>query len=142
MMTRFGGEACQMVIELTEAGYDTMKGGQRLLHVWQGCTLAISVKDVQDHDKRASMHYYGCCCVRDEHHWLRGECSATRDAEGWSLCDPTLRCDHCGTVMTDAQDGNSQWSDTALAAGTTTPMSFMYKACCDDFEQACGGGQA
>jgi hypothetical protein len=88
------------------------------------------------------MHYYGCCCVRDEPHGLRGECSATRDAEGRFLCAPTLRCDHCSAVMTDAQDGNSQWSDTSLAAGTTTPMSFTHKACCDDFEQARGGGQA
>ena len=44
--------------------------------------------------------------------------------------------------MTDAQDGNSQRSNTALAEGTTTPMSFTHKACCDDFEQARGGGQA
>ena len=41
------GEACQMVIDLTEEGCDTIDGGQRLLHVWQGCTLAISVEEVQ-----------------------------------------------------------------------------------------------
>jgi hypothetical protein len=131
-----------MVIDLTEEGCDTIDGGQRLLHFWQGCTLSISVEEVHDHDNRASMYYYGCCFVRDEHHWLRGGGYATRDADGRSLCDPTLRCDHCGAVMTDTQDGNSQWSDAALAADTTTPMSFTHKACCDAFEQARGGGQA
>ena len=44
--------------------------------------------------------------------------------------------------MTDTQDGNSQWSDAALAADTTTPMSCTHKACCDAFAQARGGGQA
>ena len=44
--------------------------------------------------------------------------------------------------MTDTQDGNSPWSDAALAADTTTPMSCTHKACCDAFAQARGGGQA
>jgi hypothetical protein len=44
--------------------------------------------------------------------------------------------------MTDAQDGHAQGSDTALAAGTTTPMSCTPKAYCDAFAQARGGGQA
>ena len=68
--------------------------------------------------------------------------SAPRDAEGRSIGDPTLRGNHCGAVMMDAQDGHAQGSDTALAAGTTTPMSCTPKAYCDAFAQARGGGQA
>jgi len=45
-------------------------------------------------------------------------------------------------VITDAQDGHAQASDTALAAGTTTPMSRTPKAYCDAFAQVRGGGQA
>jgi hypothetical protein len=57
-----------MVSDLTAAGCATMDSGQRRLPVWQGGTLSVSVKDAQDHDKRVSMHYDGCWCVRDEHH--------------------------------------------------------------------------
>jgi len=62
------GESCQMVSDLTAEDWATMESGQRRLHVWQGGTLSISVKDAQDHDKRVSMHYDGCWCARDEHH--------------------------------------------------------------------------
>jgi hypothetical protein len=44
--------------------------------------------------------------------------------------------------MTDAQDGNSRWSEAALAEGTTTPISFTHKACCNAFGAAHSGGQA
>jgi hypothetical protein len=44
--------------------------------------------------------------------------------------------------MTNAQDGHAQGSETALAAGTTSPRSCTPKASCDAFAQARGGGQA
>ena len=62
-----GGEAGQMVRDLLTEGCATMDGGQRRRPVWQGGTLATSVRDVQAHDMRASMHDYVCCGVRDEH---------------------------------------------------------------------------
>ena len=55
---------------------------------------------------------------------------------------PRIVCDSCGKVIADAQDGNYQWSDAMLEDGTTTPMYFTHKECCDAFEAAHGGGQA
>jgi hypothetical protein len=55
---------------------------------------------------------------------------------------PTVLCDHCGEAITDAQDGNYQWSDALLQEDPTTPMYFTHKACCDAFEQVRGGMQA
>jgi hypothetical protein len=52
---------------------------------------------------------------------------------------PQLVCDFCGEVITDAQDGNDQWSDAAREDGATTPMFFTHTACCAAFEDAHGG---
>jgi hypothetical protein len=52
---------------------------------------------------------------------------------------PTVVCDHCGTPITDAKDGNYQWSHEVLGEGVTAPMLFTHKACCRAFEQARGG---
>ena len=57
-----------MVRDLPAEDCATMESGQRRRHVWQGGTLAVSVKDAQDQAKRVSMHAYGCWGVRDEHH--------------------------------------------------------------------------
>ena len=68
--------------------------------------------------------------------------AAPREAEGSSHGAPTRRGNHCAAVMTNAQDRHAQGSETALAPGTTTPMSYTPTAYCDAFAQARGGRQA
>ena len=59
-----------MVIDLTEEGRDTIDGGaHRLLRLWQGGTLSISMEDVHDHDNTTSKDYYIYWFVRDAHQW-------------------------------------------------------------------------
>jgi hypothetical protein len=52
---------------------------------------------------------------------------------------PQVTCDHCGELITDATEGNYQWSHPAIVEGPTTPIYFTHKACCVAFEQAQGG---
>jgi hypothetical protein len=52
------GEACQMVINLTEEGRDKLDGGgHRLLRSWQGGTLSTSVEEVYGQDSKTDKYY-------------------------------------------------------------------------------------
>jgi hypothetical protein len=52
---------------------------------------------------------------------------------------PKVFCDHCGAEITDATDGNYQWTHAdGSKEGQTTPMVFTHKACCDAFEHSHG----
>src|SRR6266436_6540312 len=60
------GDACQLVIDLTEQGGDKIDGGgQRLLRSWQGCTLSASLEEVHDQGNKASKYYWVYWFVRD-----------------------------------------------------------------------------
>jgi hypothetical protein len=60
------GEACQLVIDLTEQGGDKIDGGgHRLLRSWQGCTLSTSVEEVHEHGNKAGKYYCVNWFVRD-----------------------------------------------------------------------------
>src|SRR5262245_13517698 len=52
---------------------------------------------------------------------------------------PKVVCDHCGTVIDTAQDGNYQWAEDGGADGQQAPMFFTHKACCEAFERTRGG---
>jgi len=53
------GEACQLVINLTEAGHDTRAGGShRRLRSSRGGTLSTSVEAVHGHDKKTDEYYW------------------------------------------------------------------------------------
>ena len=52
---------------------------------------------------------------------------------------PKILCDHCGKMITTAEDGNYQWSNAAgTEEGQTTALFFTHKACCDAFEHTRG----
>ena len=55
---------------------------------------------------------------------------------------PTVVCDHCGTVMADAQDGNYQWSNAMLKDDPATVLYGTHRACSEAFAQMRGGRQA
>jgi hypothetical protein len=60
------GDRAQLLIDLREQRRDKIDGGgHRLLRSSQGCTLATSVEEVPDHDKKASKHYDSYWFVRD-----------------------------------------------------------------------------
>jgi len=48
-------------------------------------------------------------------------------------CYPVVVCDHCGEVISDAQDGNYEWQQGG------GPVFFTHKRCCLAFEDARGG---
>jgi hypothetical protein len=54
---------------------------------------------------------------------------------------PQVLCDYCGEVIPDAQEGNYQWAEEEMTEGTSTPLYFTHKRCCDAFETTRGGGQ-
>jgi len=52
------GDRAQLLIDLIEQRRDKIAGGShRLLHSWQGCTLATSVEERRDHDNKADKYY-------------------------------------------------------------------------------------
>src|SRR5262249_12245872 len=60
------GDRAQLLIDLREQRRDKIDGGgQRLLRSSPGCTLATSVEEVPDHDKKASKYYDSYWFVRD-----------------------------------------------------------------------------
>src|SRR5215813_14262035 len=60
------GDGAQLLIDLREQRRDKLDGGgHRRLRSSQGCTLATSVEEVPDHDKKASKHYDSYWFVRD-----------------------------------------------------------------------------
>src|SRR5262249_12851537 len=63
---RMFGDRAQLLIDLREQRRDKLDGGgHRRLRSSQGCTLATSVEEVPDHDKKASKHYDSYWFVRD-----------------------------------------------------------------------------
>jgi hypothetical protein len=61
-----GGEAGQLIIDLTAEGRDTLAGGGHgLLHAWQDCTLGTSVEERPAHGYKADKSYYVNWFVRD-----------------------------------------------------------------------------
>ncbi len=55
---------------------------------------------------------------------------------------PKIVCDQCGELITDAKDGNYQWSMVGADEGITTPLYFTHKQCCDAFERTHGDPHA
>jgi len=63
---RVVGEACQMVINLTEEGRDKLDGGgHRRLRSWQGYALSTSVEEVYGHGRKADKYYWS--------HWFASD---------------------------------------------------------------------
>jgi hypothetical protein len=52
---------------------------------------------------------------------------------------PTVVCDHCGEAITQANEGNYQWSYAGgTADGQRALVYFTHKECCDAFEHRHG----